>query len=47
MTLNPSIATFTAMICMAAAPLHAQPAPVLFREFFVSPTGSDANSRNE
>ena len=43
MPLNPSIATFAAMICMASAPLHAQPDRTLFREFFVSPTGSDAN----
>ncbi len=43
MPLNPSIATFTTLICMAAAPLHAQTDSNSSREFFVSPTGSDAN----
>lgn len=40
---QPSIATFAAMICMASAPCHAAVEPVLFREFFLSPEGSDAN----
>lgn len=43
MPLSPSIALSAAVIFMAAAPLHAQPEGTLFHEFFVSPTGSDAN----
>ena len=44
MALHPPIATLAAMFCMAAASLHAQSERTLFREFFVSPTGSDANA---
>ncbi len=44
MTLNPSIATFAVMFFVAAAPLHAQTERTLFREFFVSPSGSDASA---
>ena len=40
----PPIAAFAAMFCMASAPLHAQNDQPFFREFFVSPTGSDANT---
>lgn len=43
MTPQSTIATFAAIFCMASATLHAQPGQALFREFFVSPTGSDAN----
>jgi hypothetical protein len=41
--MNPNlfITTFAAMINMATTPLHAQPEGNLFREFFVSPGGSD------
>jgi len=43
MHLNPFIALPAAVVCAAAAPLQARPEAALFREFFVSPTGSDAN----
>jgi hypothetical protein len=41
---NSLIATFAALICVAFTPLIAQPERSFFREYFVSPTGSDANA---
>jgi hypothetical protein len=43
MTRNSSITVFATLIGIAASPLHARNEQVLFREFFVSPRGSDTN----
>jgi hypothetical protein len=42
MTLHPPIAMLATWFCLASATLHAQPDRTFSREFFVSPTGSDA-----
>ena len=43
MTLNLSLALSSAMIGLAVTPINAQSNRNLFREFFVSPSGSDSN----